>query len=252
MKKLSYMLILSGLVSMSAFAEDSALSGNIGVTTDYLFRGISQSQHKPAISGGFDYAHPSGVYVGTWMSNQGWVATGPAKTNSSMEIDLYGGYRGEASGIGYDVGLITYYYPGDRAGALAGAPTPDTTEVYVGASWSFLSMKYSHTVSDYFVGWGSTTPGASFKTNGSNYLELNASYDLGDGWGVIGHVGKQEVKNFAPASYTDWKIGATKDIGYGTVTAAYSDTDGDPVNAYTFAGKDVSKGVFTLSFSKSF
>ena len=174
-----------------------------------------------------------------------------AKTNSSMEVDVYGGYKGAVSDFGYDVGLITYYYPGDRSGAGAGLPTPDTTEIYLGASWNILSVKYSHTVSDYFVGWG-TDP--TTKTKDSNYLELNASYDMGDGWGLSGHIGHQKVKNVSVADYTDWKVGVSKDIGYGTVSLAYSDTDADSAayGAWGNPAKDVAKGVAVLSFSKSF
>ena len=80
-----------------------------------------------------------------------WVSDGGYKDDNSMEIDLYGGYRGSAGDIGYDVGVITYIYPGDQ---IAGANDPDTTEVYVGASWKMLSAKYSHVVSNRFVGWG--------------------------------------------------------------------------------------------------
>lgn len=248
MKKLSYLLVLSGLISVSAIAADSphSIGYNVGVTSDYIFRGISQSQHDPALSGGVDYGHASGLYAGAWLSTQKWVDTG-LKTDSDFELDIYGGYKGAVGDIGYDVGLIRYSYDGD---AVAGMPTPNTTEVYLGGSWKMLSVKYSHTVSDYFVGWG----GAGIKTRGSNYLELNASHDLGNGWGLLGHIGKQEVKNVPTASYTDWKVGVTKDVGFGTVTLAYSDTDGDAINAYTWpaGGEDVSKGVFALSFSKSF
>lgn len=248
MKKLSYLLVLSGLVSASAFAEDSphSVSFNVGATTDYIFRGISQSQHAPAISGGVDYGHASGLYAGAWLSTQQWVATGP-KTDSDLELDIYGGYKGAAGDIGYDVGVIRYSYDGDLA---AGFVTPNTTEIYLGASWKMISAKYSHTVSDYFVGWGGV--GGTPKTRGSNYLEVNATHDLGNGWGVIGHIGKQEVRNIAPASYTDWKIGLTKDAGIGTITVAYSDTDADAATAYTWAGQDVSESVLTFSFSKSF
>ncbi|MDP2834246.1 MAG: TorF family putative porin [Pseudomonadota bacterium] len=263
MKKLSYLLVLSGLISVPAIAADAPASphtvtANVGVTTDYIFRGISQTQHKPALSGGVDYSHSSGLYAGTWLSNQGWVATGGTnalndggyKSNSSLEVDLYGGYKGNLADFGYDVGLITYYYPGDRSGAPAGYATPDTTEVYLAASWKMLTLKYSHAISDYFIGWG-TDP--TTKTKGSNYLELNASHDLGGGWGLTGHVGHQKIKNIGASDYTDWKLGVTKDVGFGTVTLAYSDTDADPVaGSYMWDGKDVSKGVFALSFAKTF
>ncbi|MEW5770864.1 MAG: TorF family putative porin [Pseudomonadota bacterium] len=248
MKKLSWMLVLAGVMSVPAIAADSphSIAYNVGATTDYIFRGISQSQGDPAISGGIDYSHASGFYAGAWASTQKWVETGPYKTDSDFELDLYGGYKGTVGDIGYDVGVIRYSYDGDR-GAAVTLPTPDTTEVYIGASWKFLSAKYSYVVSDYFVGWGSPTA----KSNGSSYLELNATHDLGNGWGLLGHIGHQKVENTSIASYTDFKVGVTKDVGFGVVTLAYSDTDAD-TTSYTWAGEKVADGAFALSFSKSF
>jgi len=252
MKKLAHALILTGLVAMPAFAvadetaSPHSLTGNIALTSDYVFRGVSQTQNGPAIQGGFDYAHSSGFYVGTWASNVDWVSLG-YKEDSSMEIDLYGGYKGSLGDFGYDVGAITYYYPGDE---VAGANDPDTTEVYLGASWKFLSAKYSYVVSDHFVGWGTETDPTA-KTDGSYYVELNGNYDLGSGWGVLGHVGYQDVNDNDPASYTDWKVGVSKNIGFGTATLAYSDTDADET-AYTWAGEEVADGRVFVSFSKSF
>jgi len=253
MKKLSYLLILSGLVSAPVIAADSphTVAGNIAFTTDYLFRGISQTQNGPALQGGFDYSHASGAYLGTWGSNVDWVSQG-YKTNSSMEIDLYGGYKGSMGDVGYDVGLITYFYPGDQ---ISGANDPDTTEVYLGASWKFLSAKYSHAVSKRFVGWGTSV--GNRDTKGSYYLEVNATYPLDGGWSLLGHLGYQDVKDNDDASYTDWKIGVSKDIGYGTVTLAYTDTDVDygkagPATAYTWGTEKVADGRAVLSFSKSF
>ena len=253
MNKLASALVLAGLatVATSVVAADApasphTVSFNVGLTTDYIFRGISQSQHSGAISGGADYSHASGAYAGIWASTQKWVETAPYKNDSSLEIDLYGGYKGSMGDIGYDLGLIRYYYPGDK---VAGAVSPDTTEIYVGASWKMLSFKYSYAISDYFISWGTL---GTVKTRGSNYLELNATHDLGDGWGLLGHIGHQKVKNWSAADYTDYKIGVTKDVGFGTVTLAYSDTDADAAGQYTWAGKDVSKGVVALSFSKAF
>lgn len=250
MKKLTYLLALGGLIAMPASAADAPASPhsfafNVGVTTDYIFRGISQSQHDPAISGGVDYSHSSGLYAGTWLSTQNWVdEAGPYKDGSKIEWDVYGGYKGTAGDIGYDIGFIHYAYDGDRNAATAGFVTPETSEVYLGLSWKMLSLKYSHVVSSHFVGW------ANAKDSG--YLELNASHDLGNGWGLLGHIGHQDVENNPIASYTDWKIGVTKDVGFGLVTLAYSDTDADGTVAYRWNGEDVSKGVLALSFSKSF
>lgn len=253
MKKLAHALVLTGLMAMPALAmaadeaaSPHSLTGNITLTSDYVFRGVSQTQNGPAIQGGFDYAHASGFYIGTWASNVDWVSLG-YKEDSSMEIDLYGGYKGSVGDFGYDVGAITYYYPGDD---IAGANDPDTTEVYLGASWKFLSAKYSYVVSDHFVGWGTTADPAG-DTDGSYYVELNANYGFGDGWGLIGHVGYQDVNDNDPASYTDWKVGVTKDIGFGVATLAYTDTDADET-AYTWAGEEVADGRVFVSFSKSF
>lgn len=252
MKKLVHALVLTGLLGAPALvmaaepASPHTLTGNITLTSDYVFRGVSQTQNGPAIQGGFDYAHASGLYVGTWASNVAWVNEGGYKDDSSMEIDLYGGYKGSMGDIGYDVGVITYYYPGDE---ITGVASPDTTEVYLGASWKFLSLKYSHVVSENFIGWVGT---GGTDTRNSNYLELNASYDLGNGWGVMGHVGHQKVKNLSAADYTDWKIGVSKDIGFGVVSLAYSDTNADEVCCYTIAGEEIADGRAFLSFSKSF
>ena len=266
MKKLPALLILSGLISAPVFAADAApaapnpFAGNIGVTTDYIFRGVTQSQHKPAVSGGLDYTHSSGLYAGTWLSNQSWVDAVPNGASSSLEMDLYGGYKGAvATDVGYDVGVIHYHYPHD---SLAGITTPNTTEVYLGGSWKFVSLKYNYVVSDYFIGWGGvggTGVSANKKTQGSGYLDLSVNYDLGGGWGAIAHAGHQSIKNYGVASYTDWKLGASKDLGFGTVTLAYTDTnaklaDAAAANApvYVFNGKDVAQGRLALSFAKTF
>jgi uncharacterized protein (TIGR02001 family) len=252
MKKLVHALVLTGLVGVPtlAAAEEAAsphtLSGNITLTSDYVFRGVSQTQNGPAIQGGFDYAHASGFYIGTWASNVDWVSLG-YKDNSSMEIDVYGGFKGTAGDFGFDLGVITYYYPGDQ---VTGANDPDTTELYVGGSWKFLSAKYSYTVSDQFVGWGTTADPAG-DTDGSYYIELNANYGLDNGWGLIGHVGYQDVNDNDDASYTDWKLGVSKDVGFGVVTVAYTGTDADDT-AYTWAGEEVADDRVFVAFSKTF
>ena len=90
-------------------AEDSPheFSANVALSTDYMYRGGSQTNEQPAISGGFDYAHSSGVYAGLWASN---VDFGDS---ANIEIDFYGGIAGEISnGIGWDVGALYYHYPG--------------------------------------------------------------------------------------------------------------------------------------------
>lgn len=257
MNKSLIALALVGAFAAPAFAADSAhtVTGNVSLATDYIFRGISQTQHKPALQGGFDYSHASGLYAGTWASNVNWVREGGYKSDNSIEMDVYGGFRGAFAGdFTYDLGALYYYYPGDTQSAASFKNT-NSTEVYASIGWKFISLKYNHTVSNYLFGWEGTSHDDQ-KTKGSGYVDLSASYDLGNGWGVNGHVGHQTIKHNSGASYTDWKLGVSKDVGFGVVALAYTDTNADgcgkDTNSYCWVGKDVSQARGTLSFSKSF
>jgi len=257
MKKSLVALAIVGAFAAPAFAEEApasphSVTANVTLASDYIFRGVSQSQSQPAIQGGFDYSHASGVYVGTWASNVGWVTRSDysAKDNNSMEWDFYAGYRGGfAEDFTYDVGAIKYYYPGSGNSNA----TADSTEVYAAVGWKFITLKYSYAVSSYLFGW---TGSAGEKTRGSGYIDLSANYDLGNGWGINGHVGHQDIKDNTNASYTDWKLGVTKDVGFGVVGLAYTGTDaegcGTTSNAYCWNGKDVASDTGVLTFTKSF
>lgn len=224
----------------SAQQSASPVTGNMSLVSDYRFRGLTQTFEEPALQGGFDYAHSSGIYLGNWNSS----ISDTFYAGSPLEMDFYGGYKGAAGPLGYDIGVLYYYYPGSN---LAGVGTIDNLEVYAGVSWKFLSLKYFHAVSDFF--------GAP-NTDGSNYIDFAATWDLGQGWGVNGHIGHQKVKNISAADYTDYKIGITKDIGGWVFGAAFIDTDADSA-VYTFTnatGKqvDVGDSTLVLSVSKTF
>src|SRR6478609_7785230 len=93
---------------------DNELSFNAALSSDYRFRGISQSRFDPALSGGADYTHnPTGFYLGTWLSTIKWIKD--AGGNGNLEVDVYGGKRGEITkDVSYDVGVLTYYYPSNH------------------------------------------------------------------------------------------------------------------------------------------
>ncbi|MQY51909.1 hypothetical protein HCX48_04515 [Rhodocyclus tenuis] len=241
----------------SAHAEEAAadaaaapaLTANISAVTSYRFRGIDQTFGKPALQGGFDYAHSSGFYVGNWNSN---VSSGAGYPDGNLEMDFYGGYKQAFGDFGIDVGAIYYYYPGSEIrGATGGRNNgvADNKEVYIGGSWKFLSLKYSYAVDDYFGARGDN--GA--RTRGSNYLDLSANYDLGDGWGVNGHVGRFDYKDVTNGDYTDWKLGVTKDISGWVVGASYVGTNakGDVGQPYRFSNSLSDAGNTTTSGSKS-
>ena len=252
-------------------------AGNIGVYSEYRFRGIAQTFKKPAIQGGVDYSHASGAYLGNWNSN---INEGAGFPGGNLEMDFYGGWKKTWGDWGLDVGGIYYYYPGSDANQTAGTVivSPQSgaatytggvnnKEIYLGGSWKFLSLKYFHSTGDYF-----SQPG----TKGSQYLDLTATFDLGNGWGVNSHFGSFKLRNWTPvsgadatkANYTDVKLGVTKDISGWVLAVSYIATNGkgscDALNPgyYCFANKlpnaagvattNAAGGTAVVSVSKSF
>src|SRR6187431_3247593 len=130
------------LVTVPAFAQTAApaapapaapaspwtVTGNAGLFSDYTFRGISQTNQKPAFQGGIDVAHASGFYAGNWNSN----VDSAMLNGASIEMDFYGGYKATVGDFGIDVGAIYYYYPGTGAG---GSFEVNNGEIYIGGSW---------------------------------------------------------------------------------------------------------------------
>ena len=253
----------------AAPASPHTLAGNLGIYSSYRFRGIDQTFGKPALQGGIDYSHSSGIYLGNWNSN---VSEGAGFPDANLEMDFYGGYKFSAGDFGIDVGAIYYYYPGSEARGLTGGVNTgavDNKEIYIGGSWKFLSLKYYYSVDDYFSARG--TDGGP--TRGTNYLDLSANYDLGDGWGINGHVGQLNFKNVSNGDYTDWKLGVTKDLSGWVIGLSYIDTNakgscsGTP-QLYCFTNsnsdngsggintgsstKDAGRGIAVVSVSKSF
>jgi uncharacterized protein (TIGR02001 family) len=272
----SVALSLPGLALAQAAAPAAAptppytFTGNMSLVSDYRFRGITQTFGKPALQGGFDFSHESGFYAGNWNSN---VNSGAGFPGGNLEMDFYGGWKKTWGDWGIDLGDIYYYYPGTSAGPTipytpanaAGATASGTignNELYIAGSWKWISLKYSYATTNYF-----SLPSSS----GTNYFDLSANYDLGDGWAVQGHVGSLNMKNVANADYNDWKIGVTKDLGGWVLGAAYIDTNakgncgsgqfycfgngsinfssGVPVFDKT---KDAGKGTVVVSVSKTF
>ncbi|MDP2432042.1 MAG: TorF family putative porin [Pseudomonadota bacterium] len=257
MKKLSCLLVLSGLISIPAFAADSphSLSANVGMTSNYVFRGISQSSGDPAIQGGLDYSHSSGVYLGAWGSNVSWIKDFQGYQNGSLEVDLYGGYRNAIgdTGVSYDVGVIGYVYPGNRG--TPAVTSADTTEVYASLGWKWFNLKYSYATSSGTFGFANA--------RGSNYLDLSASVPIGEtGLTAGAHWGAFNFKNNGGQDYDDWKVSLAYDLGQSspvmsgmTVGIAYSDTNANSAvwsNPVLLGGADLGKSTTSVWVSKSF
>jgi uncharacterized protein (TIGR02001 family) len=219
----------------AAPASPHTFSTNVGLVSDYRYRGISQSRLKPAVSAGADYSHESGVYVGAWASSIKWIKDGGGKGN--VELDLYGGYKFNVTKeIGLDLGFLAYVYPSNGLAVSA-----DTRELYAAATYGPVTLKYSHSLSNLF-GFGNS--------KGSGYLELNGTHDMGDGLNIVAHLGRQTVKNNGSFSYTDYKLGVTKDFSGFVFGAALVGTDSDVY--LSPSAKNLGKNTVVLSVSKTF
>jgi uncharacterized protein (TIGR02001 family) len=250
MRKLTQALLIAGVVGAPAFASAPALaeeaaaspiSANVTLASEYVYRGISQTREKPALQGGFDYAHGSGLYIGIWGSNISWLEDLDANASSSLELDIYGGYKGKVNDdLSYDVGYLRYQYPGSYP---AGFVSPNTDEVYVAGTYKMFTLKYSHSFSNLF-GYSDS--------KGSGYIDASANFEVMSGLTLGVHVGHQKIKNWSDFSYTDYKIGLTKDFGGGLgVAGAYIDTNADD-NLYTVKGTKIADSRFVLSVTKAF
>lgn len=234
------------LSSAPAFAQQAAadytLTGNLTLASDYRFRGISQTNKKPTLQGGFDFA-AGGFYAGNWNSN----IDSDLYTGSNLEMDFYGGYKGTAASFGYDVGALYYYYPGS---GNTGAGKIDNTELYAAASFGPVTLKYSHAVSDFF-----NAP----DSKNSYYLDLSASHEIG-GFVLGAHVGYQKLKGGARVteiggaglrdSIVDYRLGVTRDVSGFVLGAALIGTNRDL--AGSVAGRNISGDTLVLSVGKTF
>ena len=269
-QKTALALAASTLLASAAFAADtpanpevagtdsSPISANVSITNDYRYRGITQTNYQPAVQGGFDYEHESGLYIGNWNSTISWLGDQNAGLSAPVEMDFYGGFRKEliAPGFASDVGVLQYYYPMKN---FTGANNPSTTEVYAAQNFTFGPVdgfvKLSYALSNLF-GWANTT--------GAMYPDLTANYDTGI-WGISlnGHIGFQYMPSQsqidgASLSYMDYKLGATKDFGGGlSLNASYVATNASPSlyttgsnagGANTFAGRGGAIVTLTKAF----
>jgi len=246
--------LLTGLACASAFAEDapaapevSPITANVTVTSNYIYRGLTQTNNKPAIQGGFDYAHESGFYVGNWNSSISWISdsygpngygnktTNPgASVTGPIEMDFYAGFKKEliAEGFASDFGVLQYYYPtsglpsytyqatnlssyGNVSGRQFLGYNPSTTELYAAQNFTagpltgFLKLSYS--VTNLF---------GIYNSHGSMYPDLTANYDTGFyGLTLNAHAGYQYVPN----TMTQAALTATSTSPAGSYNMSYAD-----------------------------
>lgn len=219
MKKLYTAAALSALLLSPLSAQagekigDFDLSANVGFVSEYSFRGIAQSNENPAVQGGFDVTHDSGLYAGVWGSNVNFNDGDEAQ----IEVDVYGGYSGSFKGLSYDVGLIYYAYPGANSslnydfveGALA-----------VGYDFDVLSASASINYSPEYFG----------DSGDALYYAAAVDVPLPSDFTLSAHIGYQEIDDnaaFGVPDYTDWSVGLGYNLAGFDMSLQYVDTDLD-------------------------
>ncbi|MCG7551400.1 TorF family putative porin [Pseudoalteromonas sp. Of7M-16] len=199
------------LLSSNALAASGhTVSANAAASSNYFWRGITQSDDGAAVSGGLDYSNDSGFYLGTWASNVDFGET----SSTSYELDFYLGFSGEIKALSYDIGYIHYAYP-DAAGDI------DFGEVYTSLGWRNLSFKASYLT---HAQSGSSTEEDML------YLELNATFPVFKSAELGLHVGNSRGDTVMEwtgedDSYMDYGVNLSKD-GY-TFGLVKTDLDAD-------------------------
>jgi uncharacterized protein (TIGR02001 family) len=216
--------------SGSALAE---LTANVGVANNYIWRGLTQTMNDPAISGGIDYAHESGFYAGTWVSNVSYAPNDPF----SYEHDLYLGFSG-GEAVTWDVGYLYYNYD-----SLAGF---DFGEIYGTVGFSGFSLSawvLANTEAD-------EGPGQDFGFGEAYYVSLNYAIPIKGDLELGLHVGRHsgdfsEAFNGVPGDYTDYSVSLSK----GGFSFTISDTN---LASKTPDGLDNGSVKFVIGYTKDF
>ena len=220
---------------VASWAADPSVSFNIGAVSDYRYRGYSQSRLQPAVQGGMDVT-AGAWYLGAWASSIKWVKDGGG--DSSVGVDLYGGYKGEVKdAFAYDLGVLTYVYPSNALPTSA-----NTTELYGALTVGPITLKYSHSLTNLF---------GTANSKNSGYLDLSATFDVA-GIAVTPHVGRQIVNNSSAASYTDYSLLASKAFGAVTLSAGVVGMNGSKTLYVTPAGKFTGKNMVVAGVKYSF
>ena len=285
MRKSLITVAVLGALSASSFVfaaeketkSDFTTSGSVGLFSQYIFRGLTQTDRDPALQGNFDINHSSGLYLGMWGSNVSWPRDqygignqnandqSPYKSGGSLEIDIYGGFKSDIgkTGLGIDLGALQYYYPGKENPAnLGGNPKLNTTELYGAINYHWVQAKISGVVSKDAWGFGKYGDGSGNDADGTYYAELNANVPIGEYMGGpkgltgIFHIARQDFKGAAneAASYNDWRLGLQNAFDNGIVVGAYyTDTNIKDTNAlWLYNGKNIGDSTGTAFIQKTF
>jgi uncharacterized protein (TIGR02001 family) len=257
LSQLGLLLVALALASIvRAEQGPPAVTANVDLYSQYVFRGLTQTNGKPAIQGGADYAHPDGLYAGTSLSNISWFSDTNAGNSSSLEWDLYGGVKHAWSGgFTSDLGLLRYQYPGSYPALPAGTVKPNTTEVYAAVGWKWVTLKYSYALTDIF---------GVADSSGGDYLDFTVTAPLNDTFSVAGHAGRQRytgasaaavlagTTNSALYNYDDYRATLTCSFAPGwSALLTYTHTNARDAG-YTVLGTNIGDDQVVLGVTHNF
>ncbi len=216
---LSSTIALSSLVANQANAVEG-LSANVAATSNYLWRGVTQTNNASAISGGIDYANDSGLYAGVWTSNVDYSDA------ASYELDLYFGFTGKLdNGVGYDVGYIYYGYPDSNK--VDAANQYDFAEIYGNVSISYFTFGANYGIQN--------DDGAAWADK-ALYLTADSEFEVAEGLSLAVHIGNYNFDDATP-DYTDYGVSLSKS-GF-TIGLSNTDLDGDDAKVYVSYSVDI-------------
>jgi uncharacterized protein (TIGR02001 family) len=237
-------LAIVAMALITATTAQAQVTGNLGLTSDYRFRGVSQTQNAPAVQGGIDYNHKSGLYVGNWNSS---VSSQMYTNGSGVESDLYAGFKKDIyKGLTLDVGSYNYFYPRATNNTSTNF---DTNELFAGLGYGPVSVKYSQSLSNYF---------GTANSKNSQYYQADFAQPLtyiSKNLSLLAHVGRTEVNNNSNLNYTDYNVGLGYNLQGWELAAKYytnSGTTSTFQTANTINGQRLYKDAAVVSVSKSF
>ncbi|OHY82877.1 TorF family putative porin [Marinobacter sp. AC-23] len=227
---------LSAALLVAPSVASADMSANVSAGSNYLFRGVTQTDGATAVQGGLDYEHSSGFYAGTWGSN---VDFGDG---TSYELDLYAGYSGAVDDLGYDFGYVYYAYP-DAPDSI------DFGEIYGELSYGIGSVGLAYTTNSDVSGEGLFVQGDIYYYAAVEVpLENNFSAGL-----LVGYYDFTDDKkgSVGEASYGHAAASVTKDAGdFGSFSVNLEYADIESGDALGSVNSDDPK--FWLGWSKSF
>lgn len=259
---ISGLVVTAFLVASTAQADQAAdssphtFTANAAIASQYVFRGLAQTNGNPAIQGGVDYAHSSGFYAGTWASNISWFTDTNPGNSATVEWDGYAGFRKSfGPGLTTDIGYLRYEYPGEFPALPVGTVKPNTDEVYLGLGWKWVNLKYSYAFSDLF---------GVENSDGSYYLDLAVTIPLAEAWTLALHAGQQTFEGASTAaliagtdndalySYEDYRASVSFAFGNGwTVATTITRTTARDAG-YTVLGENLGDDQLVMALSRVF